>query len=155
MDWSVQRRHRLGVYRRRSENIPPKFRVSKLVNRTNDEQTIATHHTPPMTWQHFRWLARAAFLVYFAVGAGVLLPLENSIFTLLYILLFVLSCRTVLLLQALVILTWLCLMVVWWLLPALWLFVFGLVLGNLALLWLQMHNPAPKPHRLLEVEYGC
>jgi hypothetical protein len=108
-----------------------------------------------MIWLHLRWLARATFLVYFAVGTGFLLRLEEGIFALLYLLLFVLACRTTLLLQALAMLTLVCLGVICWLLPTLWLFVFGLAIGNLALLWLQMYNPMPKPITLLEVEYGC
>jgi hypothetical protein len=104
------------------------------------------------TW---RWLARAVFFLYCTIIIGFLPSLETLVFGLLYLLLFVLACRTVLLLQALGVFSLLCLGLVAWWLPEYWLLVFGLLLGVAGLLWLQMHSPSPKPIALLEVEYGC
>jgi hypothetical protein len=104
------------------------------------------------TW---RWLARATFFLYCTIGIAFLPSLEAIVLGLLYLVLFVLAFRTVLLLQALGVLSLLCLAFVSWLLPEFWLLVFGLPLGVAGLLWLQMHNPRPKTMALLEVEYGC
>jgi hypothetical protein len=108
-----------------------------------------------MTLLHWRWLARGLFFIYCANGFLIFFSLETALFGMVYVLFFVVACRTVVLLQALMVFSWLELIAVCLLVPTFLLFASGLAIGVSALLCLQMHNPMPEPITQLEVEYGC
>lgn len=99
-----------------------------------------------------RWLARGLFLLYTLLGCA-LFGWEGTLLGGLYAILFVLSCRTFVLLRGLAILT--ALLAFFMLcLQFFVLYFLGLALGVFGLLWWQIQPQAQSILPMLETEYG-